>query len=97
MTDKNGDGDYSLSKMRFAEEVKAHLDNNEYYPEKSLGWYLGLAYKSLQRDAAVLQNMSDESICSEYKSHKKDYPSLYNEICDFLEPLINSLWQIKLR
>lgn len=76
---------------KHSEEVKAHLDNNEYYPEKSLGWYLGLAYKSLQRDAAVLQNMSDESICSEYKSHKKDYPSLYNEICDFLEPLINSL------
>lgn len=84
-------GELKALYSKHAEEVKAHLDDKEYYPEKSLGWYLGVVYTSLQQDFAVLQNMSDESICSEYKSHKKYYPLLYNEICELLEPLINAL------
>lgn len=72
------------------EEVKEHLSDKEYYPEKSMGWYICVVHQSLQYDSAVLHNLSDDSIRSEYISHKKDYPLLYDEICDFLEPFINA-------
>lgn len=84
-------GEFKTLYSKHSEEIKAHLDDKEYYPQKSLGWYFGVVHTSLQHESAVLQHMSDESICAEYKSHKKDYPSLYNEICDFLEPLIDAL------
>lgn len=88
------DGDnfrYKQVKDLYLKNVNMVQDlNDKEYPEKSLGWYLCAVHQSLQRDFAVLQNLSDDSICSEYKSHKKDFPLLYSEICDFLETLINA-------
>lgn len=75
---------------KHAEEINEHLNDKAYYPEKSLGWYICVVQTSLQYDSIVLQNLSDESICSEYKSHKKDYPLLYDEICNFLEPFFKA-------
>lgn len=75
---------------KHVEEIKEHLNDKEYYPEKSLGWYICVVHTSLQYDSAVSQDLSDESIRSEYTSHKKDYPLLYDEICNFLELFINA-------
>lgn len=71
-----------------SDKVSEYLNATKYYPEKSLGWYLCAVRHSLQYDSAVLLNLSDDAIRSEYISHKKDYPLLYDEICDFLEPFI---------